>query len=149
MPWERSPSTTGANWDKPMLTPELAGYYTPAEAQEAIGGVSRNQIAVIAKREGWPVKRLGNINLYPIYEVSEYALARLRTRLARQLGWRPPEGQGLLRHDEYDIICPICGGFAVEKPGKDWKEHIEIMFSSEWPWICENGHSQDDTPPAG
>lgn len=92
------------------------------------------------------LRKIGTAYLYSEIDVSEYALARERTRLARALGWKVP---GMVRHDEWDFDCPICGALAIGKPGATVKEHIELLGYENRPWLCVNGHTQEDTPPAG
>lgn len=108
---------------------KLTGYYTSAEAQAALG-VSGAALKKIASKEGWSVVQLSaRYSLYPADDVLEYRDHRLRTQLARKMGWN---GRGLHRADEIDIACPECGAFAIE-----WPPPPELAVK----WYCVNGHS--------
>jgi hypothetical protein len=113
----------------------IPGYYTTAEIAARFGW-QRQQVSATARREGWQRRMVGNAALWHAADVDEYAQARMRTELARELGWRPTSrGQGLIRHNDLDIVCPVCEGFAVE-----YSPDAQVQATGDPPWLCENGH---------
>jgi len=119
-----------------QFSSHIPGYYTPAEVMERFNW-TRQQLSATARREGWLCHQVGRANLYSKRDVDNFALARLRTDLLRQLGW---VGRGLVRHDDWDTICPECNGFAVFQPGKNVQEEIQHLEAPTRPCLCENGH---------
>ncbi len=107
--------------------------YTTREIQAMFGWSSAGQVAQAARQEanaGHPWGRQvsqgrGRIISYLASDIDAYDLARRRSPLLRELGWKAPpwepsaneSGRGrtssLCRSDEYDIPCPICAGLAV------------------------------------
>lgn len=111
-------------------------YYTTAELQEKLGGVSRQRISNLAAEYDWHGPIPG---LYHAADVDAYLAARQRGQLARQIGWTGGIGQPLLWDDSWDYECPVCGGYAVQEPPTDASDRV-------WPWVCEQGHSNDSQP---
>lgn len=69
--------------------------------------------------------------------LEEALAAQQRGDLLKAAGW----GDGSPSpHDEYDFVCPICGGFAASKPATTAEKATEAWLSDEWPWLCEQGH---------
>jgi hypothetical protein len=99
-------------------------------------GVSRVAISKIAKAEGWQSKPIANgaAHLHRAEDVREYRDHQIRTKLVKALGWH---GRGLYRADDIDIVCPICGGFAVE-----WPPPPEISKQ----FMCLEGHEGEIWP---
>jgi len=99
----------------------VPGCYTTAEVAVRFSW-TRQQVSATARREQWRTIKIGNTHLYITGDVDAYALARLRTRLARQAGLRT---RGLIRSTELDVLCPTCSGFAVQVGQR---------------YVCEHGH---------
>jgi hypothetical protein len=115
----------------------IKGYYTPQEIRQRFRW-SRQMLQFVAEREGWRREAVGNTFIYLAEDVDRYALESQRTRLAKELGWKPGKrGWPLIKHDDFDIACPVCGAFAVEY-GPD-----AVQASGKPPWKCVNGHSDD------
>ena len=89
-------------------------------------GWKKQQLSLTAKRENWRRLVISPRVFYHVDDVRVYAVLRLRTTLAAQLG--RPAVRGLLRifrTGEVDTICPTCGGyaFAYGPDGVCGKEH--------------------------
>lgn len=103
----------------------IPGYFSTFEVCEKFGW-QYQQVAATAKREGWRSVKIGQRgNLYAAEDVELYAKCRLRAVLARKLGRRRfiP-----IRDASLDVVCPVCGGFAVSLSGRI---------------ACENGHETE------
>lgn len=111
----------------------IPGFYTTAEIMARFNW-QRAQVSATAKREKWEFLKVGTSKLWRALDVDDYALARTRTELQQQLGWQPAVGaKQLLRADDADFICPVCGGFAVE---------LWPPLEGKRPWRCVNGHGE-------
>ncbi len=111
--------------------------YTTRQIQNLFDWATPGQVTQTAKREGavgqsWD-RRVEQDNrrtrTYSAAAVDAYWEARRRTPLLRKLGWKAdlPHEDGmsrrgrtkaLCRSDEFDSVCPECGGFAVEFGGR-------------------------------
>jgi len=97
--------------------------------------MTRQRVAGLAQREGWEKQMVGNAALYAAEDVREYRDTRYRTELVKKAGWW--SGRGLYRDADLDIACPVCEGFAVERP---------LTAEGEIDWICLKGHSSPPAP---
>ena len=114
----------------------LPGYYTAAEISAALDNligetISRQHVAMLAKKQKWAAYKIGNTTLYPEAEITKYLWAKQRTHIAKREGWYT--GQRLIWLEDFDRDdnCPICGGFASYK--------INDLEGDEW--ACTKGHS--------
>lgn len=116
-------------------------WYTARQAAERLRLSTPQQISRVARDENWRYRKIGRSHLYEVQDVEKSARVWLRTRLAKKLGWR---GRGKVREDGFDIVCPQCGGFAVERVPtevEDVKAWADAKLKGEpWPWLCERGH---------
>lgn len=114
-------------------------YYTTKEIEKLLK-VTRDRVSKIARSRGWKFEeyKVGNVmaKRYSAIEVADELNARQRTELLRRTDWLKIQGSQLVRDDTYDTTCPICGGYAVEKPPANGIEAAQPA-----PWLCENGHA--------
>jgi len=111
---------------KEPANPTLPGYYTTAEVRKIFGWKARQNVHFVSKQEGWDPTKVGGILLFPEAQIKAYYVARMRTKLAKKLGWRRKGTKKLIRTDEHDVKCPECYEQAVLWGGA---------------WECVNGHS--------
>jgi hypothetical protein len=137
----------------------ISDYYETQDIMKLLK-CSRQHVSVVARREEWESRKVGNSALYDRADVYEYVSAVKRTGLAHKLG---VSFRGLLREDKYDTICPKCGGFAIVLPvvstlkrGRDkahdatfdaaldrYIQYLSGSGKNDYPWLCENGHGKN------
>lgn len=91
--------------------------------------VSPQRIFSLTRFEGWPSYKSGQTRIYTDVEaIEQYIELRWRGWLMQLMGVK---FAGRYECDDYDIECPICGGFAVEHPDDDGV------------WACVEGHRSE------
>lgn len=119
----------------------IPGFHSSQEIVERFG-VNRSRVSAIAKDEEWkPAFTIGRTKFYADHYVNDYAANRTRTSLAKELSIH--SGASLYRDSDYDIQCPVCGEFAIERPPTADEMKSEAWQSGEYSteWLCVNGHS--------
>lgn len=109
--------------------PVVEGWYSSKQIQDYLG-CSRQRVYYYARKFRWNKREIGrNATLYDQESVSAYFKSLLRSKLAEDLQAAPRIQKAiklLPGASDYDIVCPKCGGFAIQIPNKGWR--------------CENGH---------
>ena len=99
-------------------------------------GVSGAKVRQWAKQYTWPFTRIGLVKIYHPQDVDDFFAARLRRDLMKAAGWTG--SAKLIWSDTWDMDCPRCEGFAVEKPAKPGETQTAEWLSGEVDICCVN-----------
>jgi hypothetical protein len=119
----------------------IPGFYSSSQLQDLLG-CSPQYVWAVAKREKFSYIQVGRAKLYVDQDVRDFLATRTRTILARKLGGFF-KGPGLYRDPAYDIECPVCFEFAIERPPTPEEVDTLAWQAGEYEtvWLCVNDHS--------
>ncbi len=109
--------------------------YTSAEIQTRVK-VSGAKVRKWAQVYNWSFVKVGPAKVYDTSDVDAFFAARLRRDLMQAAGWTG--SAELIWSDTWDIDCPKCEGFAVEKPAKPGQAQSQEWLAGQIEIYCNN-----------